>query len=85
MTKLEVERQERIIEIGKECIRTGATVRELGEKYSVPKSTVHKYLTKSLPQISGKLAKKVRQVLDKNKAEGHIRGGEATRAKYLNQ
>ncbi len=85
MTRMEVERQQRIIEISKECIRTGATVRELGEKYSVPKSTVHKYLTKYLPHISGKLAKKVRKVMDKNRAEGHIRGGEATRMRYLKQ
>ena len=69
MTKLEVERQQQIIEISKECIRTGATVRELGEKYSVPKTTVHEYLTKYLPEISGKLAKDVRKVLDKNKAD----------------
>ncbi len=85
MTKPKVEKQQRIIEISKECIKTGATVRELGEKYSVSKSTVHKYLTEYLPEISGKLAKEVRKVMDKNKAERHIRGGEATRARYLNQ
>jgi putative DeoR family transcriptional regulator (stage III sporulation protein D) len=48
----------------------------------VSKSTVHKDVTERLPSISKQLARKVKKILDQNKAERHIRGGEATRRKY---
>ena len=85
MTAEEVRKQQKIISIGKECIKTGATVRQLSKRYETPKTTVHKYLTHDLPKISRRLAKDVRRVLDKNKSERHIRGGAATRKKYCDQ
>jgi len=51
--------------------------------FGVSKSTVHKDVTERLPRINPELAAKVKRVLDHNKAERHIRGGAATRQKYL--
>lgn len=73
---------ERSIRMGEALLETGMTVRELGKRFGVSKSTVHKDLTERLPEIDLILAKKVRQVLDINKAERHLRGGDATRRKY---
>jgi len=65
------------------CIqKSHATVRETARAFGVSKSTVHKDVTDRLPKIRPQLAKMVREVLDLNKAERHIRGGEATRKKY---
>ena len=55
------------------------------KKYGISKSTVHKDITERLRQISPALAVKTRVVLDVNKSERHIRGGMATREKYLHQ
>ena len=60
-----------------------ATVRKTAIKFGVSKSTVHKDLTERLPQIDHHLAEEVRDILDINKSERHIRGGMATRQKYL--
>lgn len=73
---------ERSIRMGEALLEKGMTVRELGKRFGVSKSTVHKDLTERLPEIDLILAKKVRQVLDINKAERHLRGGDATRRKY---
>ncbi|HOB22053.1 MAG TPA: sporulation transcriptional regulator SpoIIID [Bacillota bacterium] len=62
-----------------------ATVRQAAQVFSVSKSTVHKDMTERLPSINKELARKVKRILDKNKAERHIRGGEATRRKYQNE
>ncbi|MGI6662005.1 MAG: sporulation transcriptional regulator SpoIIID [Bacillota bacterium] len=72
----------RAIEIGEFIGQTHATVRETARSFGVSKSTVHKDVTDRLPKIRPHLAKLVREVLDMNKAERHIRGGEATRRKY---
>jgi putative DeoR family transcriptional regulator (stage III sporulation protein D) len=72
----------RAIEIGEFIGETRATVRETARSFGVSKSTVHKDVTERLPKIRPQLAKLVREVLDMNKAERHIRGGEATRRKY---
>lgn len=63
-------------------IETGATVRSTALHFGISKSTVHKTLTQRLRQCDGNLYRQVRQVLDKNKAERHLRGGLATREKY---
>ena len=68
--------EERAMEIARYIIDNNATVR---------KSTVHKDITERLRQISPALAVKTRVVLDVNKSERHIRGGMATREKYLHQ
>jgi putative DeoR family transcriptional regulator (stage III sporulation protein D) len=63
-------------------LETRATVRQTARLFNVSKSTVHKDVTERLPSISKQLARKVKKILDQNKAERHIRGGEATRRKY---
>ena len=60
-------------------------MRQTAKKFGVSKSTVHKDVTERLLQINPSLAKKARKVLDTNKSERHIRGGMATREKYLHQ
>lgn len=75
--------RERILEIASYIIETRATVRQAGKVFGVSKSTVHKDMTERLPEINPEKAKKVKEVLEFNKAERHIRGGRATRKKYL--
>lgn len=74
--------QRRVLEICAYILETQATVRQAAQVFNVSKSTVHKDMTERLPSLNKKLAQKVRQVLDINKAERHLRGGEATRRKY---
>ena len=63
-------------------IETGATVRAAANHFGISKSTVHKDVTERLPHIDSTLAAQTRHILDKNKAERHIRGGLATKRKY---
>lgn len=63
-------------------IETGATVRTAAGHFGISKSTVHKDLSQRLPYYNHLLYKQVRQILDINKAQRHIRGGMATREKY---
>lgn len=58
-------------------------MRDTAKVFGVSKSTVHKDVTERLPKINRDLADRVKLVLDTNKAERHLRGGEATRRKYL--
>ena len=69
-------------ELAAYVLETGATVRQTAERFGVSKSTVHKDLTQRLEQADRLLWLRVRQVLDRNKAQRHLRGGEATRRKY---
>ena len=75
--------QDRAIIIGRHIVETGDTVRAAAEKFGVSKSTVHKDVADRLEYINPALWREVKTVLDKNKAERHLRGGEATRQKYL--
>lgn len=68
--------------LGKYIIDTGATVRATAAYFGISKSTVHKDVTEKLRRTDYALYKKVKAVLNKNKAERHIRGGEATRKLY---
>lgn len=63
-------------------LKTGATVRDCAKYFNISKSTVHKDVTERLKEIDLLLWGEVRQVLQKNLAERHIRGGDATRRKY---
>ena len=63
-------------------IETGATVRTAAQHFGISKSTVHKDLSQRLPQYNKTLYEQVRQVLEINKQQRHIRGGMATRRKY---
>ena len=74
--------EERAMTIADYIIETNATVRQTAKKFGVSKSTVHKDVSDRLPHINPVLAVQVRQVLDVNKSERHIRGGMATREKY---
>lgn len=64
-------------------IAHNATVRSTAKAFGVSKSTVHKDLTERLPEQSPKLYERVKSVLEKNKQERHIRGGLATKKKYM--
>ena len=75
--------EERVLELARYILETGATVRSAAQKFRVSKSTVHKDITERLSEINPSLASVVKVVLDTNKAERHIRGGNATKKKYL--
>jgi len=64
-------------------ISNNATVRKTAMQFGVSKSTVHKDVTERLVQINPTLAKEIRKILDTNKSERHIRGGLATKEKYM--
>ena len=75
--------QRRVMEISNYIIESSATVRQTASVFGVSKSTVHKDVTERLPLLKDVVAAKVRHILDNNKAERHLRGGEATKRKYL--
>jgi len=77
--------EERAIEVANYIIEQNATVRQTAKKFGISKSTVHKDVTERLEEIDPSLAKRARIVLDVNKSERHIRGGMATKEKYLQQ
>ena len=66
-------------------IDSGATVRQAAAHFGISKSTVHKDLSVKLKYVNRGLYSLVSEVLRKNKEERHLRGGEATRIKYLNK
>ncbi len=66
-------------------IATGCTVRACSAHFHISKSTVHKDVSERLEMIDEDLFEEVRVVLDTNLNERHIRGGDATRRKYLSQ
>ena len=74
--------EERACELAVYMIETGATVRRAAQHFGISKSTVHKDLSQRLPHYNRLLYEQVRQVLDLNKQERHIRGGIATQQKY---
>lgn len=81
----EISIEERAIKLAKYIIDTKDTVRGAAKKFGVSKSTVHKDIASRLLQINKALAMEVRKVLDENKAERHIRGGQATKLKYIKE
>lgn len=74
--------EERACEMALYIIEEKATVRAAAAKFGISKSTVHKDLSERLPAFNHHLYEQVKQVLEENKAERHIRGGIATRRKY---
>lgn len=72
----------RACDLAEYLLANNATVRTAAKQFGVSKSTVHKDLTERLEKIDPALYQQVRQLLDRNKAERHIRGGMATRRKY---
>lgn len=77
--------EERAVEVANFIIKYKSTVRETAKKFGISKSTVHKDITDRVEKIDPELAKSVRNVLDINKAERHIRGGMATKEKYMKE
>lgn len=75
--------KERTIKIGKYIVETRKTVRMIAKEFGVSKSTVHKDLTERLPKINQDLASEVKKILEYHKAIRHLRGGEATKQKYI--
>lgn len=77
--------KERCEILGAYIVENNATVRDAAQKFSISKSTVHKDVTEKLYNENRQLYKKVKSVLEKNKSERHLRGGEATKQKYLSK
>lgn len=77
--------EERAVQIASYIIDNNATVRQTAKQFGISKSTVHKDMTDRLTEINPSLARQVRKVLDLNKSERHIRGGLATKEKYLSK
>ena len=76
-------RKERCEVLGEYLVKNRATVRAVAAHFAVSKSTVHKDVTERLYQKNPALYACVKEILDENKSERHLRGGEATRIKYL--
>ena len=74
--------ESRCIELGEYIVENKTTVRQTAKVFGIGKSTVHIDVTKRLGEIAPLLAGKVNEVLQSNKSQRHIRGGEATREKY---
>lgn len=83
MKKISIE--ERAITLAHYIIETKDTVRSTAKKFGVSKSTVHKDVSDRLLKINPALAREVREILDENKSERHLRGGMATKLKYLKE
>ena len=75
--------EERVKSCAEYIVSTGCTVRACSAHFSISKSTVHKDVTERLKSIDLELYNRVKKVLEINLATRHIRGGEATRKKYL--
>ena len=73
---------DRAVRLGEYIVENDSTVRAAAKYFGISKSTIHKDVTVYLPEIDYCLAQEVKAVLEKNKAERHIRGGQATKEKY---
>lgn len=77
--------EERAVKMAEYIVENKATVRQTAKAFGISKSTVHKDVTQRLLHINPTLANEARKVLDVNKSERHIRGGLATKDKYLKE
>ncbi len=75
--------KERCVIIGTYLVENQSTVRAAAKKFGISKSTVHKDVTQNLKKHNKELYLQVKEILDKNKQERHLRGGEATKQKFL--
>ena len=82
MVPIRTEIEDRACRLAIYMIENGGTVRAAAARYGVSKSTVHKDLTRRLPEVDPALFRQVKELLERNKAERHLRGGAATRRKY---
>lgn len=74
----------RCVLFGEYIANNKATVRACAKEFGISKSTVHKDVSVKLKKVNPALYKQVKEVLEINKSERHIRGGQATKLKYLN-
>lgn len=74
--------EQRVMQVAGYILETGATVRDAARQFGVSKSTIHKDVCDRLQRLNLQLYRQVRVVLEKNKAERHLRGGKATHRKY---
>ena len=79
---VKAEVQLRVIDAAAYILKTGATVRACAEEFGVSKTTIHKDMRERLPDLRPDLARLVDGVLNKNREERHLRGGQATKDKY---
>lgn len=77
--------EERCVILAKYLVENRATVRAVAREFGISKSTVHKDVTQVLRDVDSRLYEDVKAILEINKKERHIRGGEATRVKYINK
>ncbi|MCI5801046.1 MAG: sporulation transcriptional regulator SpoIIID [Oscillospiraceae bacterium] len=77
--------EERAVTLALYIVETGATVRSAAREFHISKSTVHKDVSERLKKINQPLYKQVKEVLEHNKQERHIRGGQATKNKYAKE
>ncbi|MBR5119385.1 MAG: sporulation transcriptional regulator SpoIIID [Clostridia bacterium] len=77
--------RERCVVLGEYLLEHAATVRGAAQVFGISKSTVHKDVTERLRHINNALYLQVQELLNKNKQERHLRGGEATRKKYTEE
>ena len=77
--------EERTIEVANYIIENKCTVRAAATHFNISKSTIHKDISERLAKINKVLYSNIRDILDENKSQRHIRGGNATREKYLNK
>jgi len=77
--------KERCVMLGTYLVENRTTVRATAQQFNISKSTVHKDVTKVLRRVNPALYEQVQRVLEQNKDERHLRGGEATKKKYLYQ
>lgn len=82
---LSYEIEDRVQQIAEYIINTKSTVRKAAKEFGISKSTVHVDITKRLEKVNPYLAEEIKKVLEENKLERHIRGGLATKQKYLLQ
>ena len=75
--------ESRAVLLARHIIETGNTVRDTAKVFGISKSTVHKDVTERLMRSNPEMYTTVKEILDKNKAERHLRGGEATRQKFI--
>ena len=77
-----VTNKERCVVLASYLVENKATVRAVAGKFGISKSTVHKDVTQTLKTVNPALYQQVKDILELNKQERHLRGGEATRKKY---
>ncbi len=74
--------EQRVMEVAKYIIDSKATIRKTAKVFGVSKTTIHKDIIERLPKVNPSIAKEAQRVIDVNKIERHIRGGNATKLKY---